>query len=120
LTELASARGIAVIEDAAQCPGAWVQGKKAGTWGNVGILSFGGSKLLSAGRGGALITNRADVLQRARTWNLRGNIVCPPSELPAAVLLPQLNKLEDRNAQRARAVRELGRHLVGVPGVRPF
>src|SRR5207247_2768856 len=48
LTELASARGIAGIEDAAQCPGAWVQGKKAGTWGDLGIFSFGGSKLLSA------------------------------------------------------------------------
>ena len=120
LMDLASARGIAVIEDAAQCPGAVVQGRKAGTWGDAGILSFGGSKLLSAGRGGALLTNRADVAQRARTWNLRGNLLCPLSELQAAVLLPQLNKLDDRNTQRARAVQELVAHLAGIPGLRPF
>ena len=53
LMELAAGHGLAVIEDAAQCPGALVQGRKAGTWGDVGVLSFGGSKLLSAGRGGA-------------------------------------------------------------------
>src|SRR5262249_10212730 len=120
LTALCSARGIAVIEDAAQCPGAIVQGRKAGTWGDAGVISFGGSKLLSAGRGGALITNRADGFQRARTPNLRGNLVCPLSELQAAVLLPQLAKLDDRNAQRARAVQELSGLLTGVPGVTPF
>ena len=47
----ARARQVPIIEDAAQCPGAMIQGRKAGTWGDVGILSFGGSKLLSAGRG---------------------------------------------------------------------
>jgi dTDP-4-amino-4,6-dideoxygalactose transaminase len=120
LISLASARGITVIEDAAQCPGAIVQGKKAGTWGDAGILSFGGSKLLSAGRGGALLTNRADVLQRARTWNLRGNLVCPLSELQATVLLPQLDKLEDRNRERARAVQALTQLVGGLPGVKPF
>src|SRR5262249_27521235 len=59
--EVAAARGVAVVEDAAQAPGAEVQGRKAGTWGDAGVLSFGGSKLLTAGRGGALLTRRADV-----------------------------------------------------------
>lgn len=44
---------IAVLEDACQMPGAIVHGRIAGTWGDVGVLSFGGSKLLTAGRGGA-------------------------------------------------------------------
>ena len=43
--------GLQVIEDAAQMPGAVIQGRKAGTWGDVGVLSFGGSKLLTAGPG---------------------------------------------------------------------
>src|SRR5262249_26710151 len=59
VTALAAERGIAVIEDAAQMPGAIIQGQKAGTWGDVGIFSFGGSKLLTAGRGGALLTRHA-------------------------------------------------------------
>src|SRR5262249_41315413 len=120
LTASAHARGLAVIEDSAQCPCATVEGKKAGAWGDVGILSFGGSKLLSAGRGGALLTHRADVLQRAKTWNLRGNLVCPLSELQAAVLLPQIEKLDARNAQRAVAARAFTERLRDFPGLRAF
>jgi perosamine synthetase len=120
VTHLAHQRGLAVIEDAAQMPGAMIQGKKAGTWGDVGILSFGGSKLLSAGRGGALLTARADVYQRAKTANLRGNLVSPLSELQAAVLLPQLHKLDARNTQRAQAVQQLTELLRGVSGLQAF
>src|SRR5262249_38185003 len=87
--EIARRRGLAVIEDAAQMPGAMVQGRKAGTWGDVGILSFGGSKLLTAGRGGAILTPHAQMQQRAKLVQHRGNWVCPMSELQAAVLLPQ-------------------------------
>jgi dTDP-4-amino-4,6-dideoxygalactose transaminase len=118
--EIAERRGVAVIEDAAQVPGARVQGRQAGAWGDVGILSFGGSKLLTACRGGAILTNRADVAQRARLWLQRGNHVCPLSELQAAVLDPQLDRLAERNARRLGAVRLLERQLLNVPGLRPF
>ena len=109
--EIAASAGIRVIEDAAQAPGAVVQGRKAGTWGDVGILSFGGSKLLTAGRGGAFLTRHADVHQRARLWLHRGNNVCPLSELQAAVLLPQLDKLDEHNRHRAANVRLLSEKL---------
>src|SRR5690606_8468971 len=61
LMQLASARGIAVVEDACQAPGAIIDGRRAGTWGDAGVLSFGGSKLLTAGRGGAVLTQSAEV-----------------------------------------------------------
>lgn len=119
--KMAASAGIRVIEDAAQAPGAVVQGRKAGTWGDVGILSFGGSKLLTAGRGGAFLTRHADVHQRARLWLHRGNHVCPISELQAAVLLPQLDKLDVRNKQRTANVRLLSEKLraLEIP-LRPF
>jgi dTDP-4-amino-4,6-dideoxygalactose transaminase len=116
----AGSRSIAVVEDAAQVPGARLQGRLAGTWGDAGVLSFGGSKLLSAGRGGALLTAHAAVAQRARTHSLRGNVVCPLSELQAAALLPQLDRLDDRNRNRAAAVGRLHDGLAGLPGVMPF
>jgi dTDP-4-amino-4,6-dideoxygalactose transaminase len=119
--DLCRAHGVAVIEDAAQAVGALVQGRLAGTWGDLGTLSFGGSKLLSAGRGGALLTGRADLHQRARLVLGRGNnLVAPLSELQAAVLLPQLDSLPARHAQRLTAVRRLGELLEDVPGVRLF
>ena len=107
LRELADRHGVAIVEDACQAPGARVGGRIAGTWGDVGVLSFGGSKLLTAGRGGAILTNRQDVYQRAKIFCERGNDAFPLSELQAAVLLPQLEKLPDRNRVRAENVRRL-------------
>jgi dTDP-4-amino-4,6-dideoxygalactose transaminase len=111
--------GVAVIEDAAQAPGAIVEGRPAGTWGDVGVFSFGGSKLLSAGRGGALVTRRADVYQRARLVLGRGNnLVAPLSELQAAVLLPQLDELPARHERRLVAASRLRALLEALPGIR--
>jgi dTDP-4-amino-4,6-dideoxygalactose transaminase len=85
------------------------------------VLSFGGSKLLSAGRGGALLTSRADVLQRARLALTRaGNVVCPLSELQAAALLPQLDRLAERHARRAAAAARLTAALDGAAELTPL
>jgi len=121
LMELAHERGLAVVEDACQCAGALVDGRRVGTWGDVGVLSFGGSKLLTSGRGGALLTNDAGVAQRARNHLVRaGNIVCPLSELQAALLFPQLAKLDERNQMRWQNVQALCSAMIGIPGVRTF
>ncbi|GIW79641.1 MAG: aminotransferase DegT [Gemmatales bacterium] len=116
----AGSRGVVVVEDAAQCPGATIQGRRAGTWGDVGILSFGGSKLLSAGRGGAILTQRTDVYQRIRAWMNRGNWIAPLSPLQAAVLLPQLERLDERNAQREKNAQRLRQLVSDIPGLKPF
>jgi dTDP-4-amino-4,6-dideoxygalactose transaminase len=50
----------------------------------------------------------------------RGNIVNPLSELQAAVLLPQFEKLDRRNEQRAEGVHRLEAALTGIRGVKPF
>jgi dTDP-4-amino-4,6-dideoxygalactose transaminase len=119
VTAICGEHGVAVIEDAAQTPGAAVDGRSAGTHGDVGVFSFGGSKLLTAGRGGALVTRRADIYQRARLVLVRGNnLVCPLSELQAAVLLPQLDALPVLHQCRQLAVSRLRTLLTGLPGLR--
>lgn len=117
---IASDHGVPVLEDAAQCPGASLEGRMVGTWGDVGTLSFGGSKLLTAGRGGAILTNDKAIAQRARLAQMRGNVVNPLSELQAAVLMPQLKKLFDRNDQRLNAARLLAHQISDVPGIKLF
>src|SRR5262245_42379061 len=115
------ARGVGVVEDAAQAPGATVQGKPAGTWGDVGTLSFGGSKLLSAGRGGALLFSDPQLYQRAKVWLHRGlQEWAPLSELQAAALRPQLRKLPEMTARRLENVRALLAGLSPIPGLAPF
>jgi perosamine synthetase len=121
LREIADREGLAIVEDACQAPGALVQGRAAGSWGDCGVFSFGGSKLLTAGRGGAIVTRREDVLQRIRIFCERGNDAFPLSELQAAVLLPQLEELNAANETRRRNVELLldrTRHATGLTALR--
>jgi dTDP-4-amino-4,6-dideoxygalactose transaminase len=121
VTEIAREHGLPVIEDACQMPGATIEGRVAGTWGHIGVLSFGGSKLLSAGRGGAMLTSSPEIRQRAQIYCHRGNHAYPLSELQAAVLLPQLERLDERNRHRAASVsllRERIADLAGKTGLR--
>ncbi|HLW67581.1 MAG TPA: aminotransferase class V-fold PLP-dependent enzyme [Gemmataceae bacterium] len=119
--EIADGFRARLIEDAAQATGAMVDGKRAGSWGDFGILSFGGSKLLSAGRGGAILTHRNEFHQRMRLLLRRGyQQWAPLSVLQAALLLPQLAKLEERNATRSANVERLKSLLADLPGWRFF
>ena len=102
--EWADANDVAVVEDACQASLADVDGRVAGSWGDVGILSFGGSKLLTAGRGGAVITNDPRIAQRLKVFADRGNDAFPLSELQAAVLLPQLDIINEHNQTRRQRV----------------
>jgi dTDP-4-amino-4,6-dideoxygalactose transaminase len=119
LIETSHRHGLAVLEDACQATGAIIDGRRAGTLGDVGVVSFGGSKLLTAGRGGAILSRRADVIQRAKICNERGNEAYPLSELQAAVLLPQLKKLDERNLIRRRNVKHLLAALRDVNNLTP-
>jgi dTDP-4-amino-4,6-dideoxygalactose transaminase len=117
LRELADGQGIAIVEDACQVPGAVVAGRPAGSWGDCGVLSFGGSKLLTAGRGGAIVTRRADVIQRIKVFSQRGNEAFPLSELQSAVLVPQIPKLAAANERRLANAGELLRVCAGSAGL---
>ena len=120
LMDLARNHNLLVVEDACQVPGAAIGGRCAGAWGDVGVLSFGGSKLLTAGRGGAVISSDAEIHQRMRVFANRGNEAFPLSQLQAAVLLPQVKKLSEQNASRRRAVDRLLAQIASVPGLRPL
>jgi dTDP-4-amino-4,6-dideoxygalactose transaminase len=117
LRELADRQGIAIVEDACQVPGATAAGRPAGSWGDCGVFSFGGSKLLTAGRGGAIVTRRADIIQRIKVFSQRGNDAFPLSELQAAVLVPQIPKLVATNEQRLASAGDLLRLCGDIPGL---
>ncbi len=110
IEQWARSRNIALIEDACQVPGSRIGDRRVGSFGDVSVLSFGGSKLLTAGRGGALLTSREDIYQRAKIFGHRGNDAFPLSQLQAAVLLPQLDVLDKWNHRRSKAVNSLLAH----------
>ncbi|MDP6334594.1 MAG: DegT/DnrJ/EryC1/StrS family aminotransferase, partial [Candidatus Poseidoniaceae archaeon] len=67
--DLAKKRGIPVIEDSAQGHGASLNGKRVGSFGDVATFSFFPSKNMAVGGdGGAILTNREDLVQRVSTF----------------------------------------------------
>ena len=98
---------IGFVEDVCQMPGGSINGKTLCSFGDVSVLSFGGSKLLSAGRGGAVLTQTPDIYQRMKIYSSRGNEAFPLSQLQAAVLLPQLGSLDALNKKRRTAVDQI-------------
>lgn len=70
-------REIPVIEDAAEAVGSEFGGKKAGSFGDAGVFSFHGSKTLTTGEGGMLVTDREDLIRRASVLRDHGR---PPGD----------------------------------------
>ena len=69
IMDICNARGVVVIEDAAQAIGAGIDGQQAGSWGHVGCISFYPTKNLGGfGDGGMLVTNDADFEDRLRLF----------------------------------------------------
>ena len=72
LVKIARDRDLILIEDAAEALGASVNGKKAGTFGNAGVMSFCQNKVATTGEGGALLTNSADIYEKLKLIRSHG------------------------------------------------
>ncbi len=101
-----------LIEDACQVPGMVIQGQPAGSFGHFGTLSFGGSKPLSSGCGGALLTSDPRLAARWGPLLDRPSDAMPLSPLQAAVLAPQLDRLNELNQRRLATVAFLESQIV--------
>jgi len=69
---VADRHGVPIVEDAAQAFGTSWQGRRAGAFGDLGIFSLHGSKTITAGEGGLLVTDRGDLYERACTLRDHG------------------------------------------------
>ena len=56
---------IPIIEDSAEALGSSYKGQKCGTFGDIGILSFNGNKIITTSGGGAIVTNNKDWKDKA-------------------------------------------------------
>jgi perosamine synthetase len=66
LLPIAKKNNLKIIEDCAHSFGADYNGKKLGTFSDIGILSFGSDKVVSCARGGGLVVNNAEVAKKLR------------------------------------------------------
>ncbi len=107
LCEVSKKYNIPLIEDAAEALGSFYKKKHLGTYGELGILSFNGNKIISTGGGGAILTKNRKLAERARSltttskinhkWDYFHKEVAWNYRMPninAAIGCAQLDKLE--------------------------
>jgi dTDP-4-amino-4,6-dideoxygalactose transaminase len=129
ICEIATRHGIPLIEDAAQAHGARYRGRRVGGFADAGCFSFYPGKNLGAyGEGGALVTNRSDIADKARMlrdhaqrkrylhesigFNYRMDA------LQGAVLGVKLAHLDNWNAARRRHAEHYRERLIDAPGIK--
>ena len=66
ITDLCEKYNVFLIEDAAEALGSEYQGKRCGAFGQIGILSFNGNKIITTSGGGMLVSNNEDYVIKAR------------------------------------------------------
>jgi len=74
LRDVATRHGIAIIEDAAEAVGATYDGRKAGSFGVTGTFSFHGSKTVTTGEGGMLVTDDKAIYDRVMVLRDHGRV----------------------------------------------
>ena len=62
---VADAHGIPILEDSAEALGSSFKGQKCGTFGDIGVLSFNGNKIITTSGGGAIVTPTAALKEKA-------------------------------------------------------
>lgn len=66
LLEVAARFGLSVVEDAAESLGSLYKDRHTGSFGQIGVLSFNGNKIVTTGGGGAILTNDREIARRAK------------------------------------------------------
>lgn len=127
--KMAKQHNLLMIEDACQAHLAKVDGKRIGTFGNVGCFSFQSSKVMAAGEGGACITNDeklADALYTVMNHGTdkKGNHprIGPKyrmNEFAASALLSQMRTHMQRHDLRNKNAKYLTQQLKGYTGIAP-
>jgi dTDP-4-amino-4,6-dideoxygalactose transaminase len=126
IVALAEARGLFVIEDAAQAIGARIEGQSVGTFGHFGCFSFHPSKnLAAAGDGGAVVARNADLDEALRRQRELGQVGqnnhvvvgfnTKLDALQARILSWKLPRLEEWNEHRRTAAQWYRERLARLP-----
>ncbi|MCK9518174.1 MAG: DegT/DnrJ/EryC1/StrS family aminotransferase [Dehalococcoidia bacterium] len=128
---IAARHGIAVIEDAAEALGSTYAGRQAGSFGHVGVFSFHGTKTMTTGEGGMLVTANQDLYQRAlvlrdqgrdpnerqRLWNNELGYKFKMSGLQAAFGLGQVERIDELVAKKRQIFGWYADRLSASPGI---
>ena len=129
---IASRYHIKVIEDAAHGHGGEIDSRRLGSFGDMAIFSFQNGKIMTCGEGGAILFNNKELYEKAYliqdVGRPRGDKVYEHvirganfrmSEFQAAILLAQMERVNDYNCLREKNARLLNELLYEIKGIRP-
>ena len=129
LLALGQQHGIPVIEDAAEAIGSVYHGRPAGSMGRFGVFSFHGTKTMTTGEGGMLVTDDPELYERAVVLANHGRATSQLAQfrpqrvgfkfrmanLQAAMGLAQLERLDELVAAKRRVFKAYAAGLSGLP-----
>ena len=69
IMEICDKHNVTVIEDAAESLGAYYKGQHTGTFGEFGIFSFNGNKIITTSGGGMLVSDNEEKIKKVRFWS---------------------------------------------------
>ena len=120
---------IPVLEDAAEALGSSIDGRRCGTFGDIGVLSFNGNKIITTSGGGALVSKSAKVAEDARFLATQARDAAPHyqhsqigynyrmSNLCAGVGRGQMEVLAKRVEQRRNVYAQYENYFAGKKGI---
>lgn len=127
LRAIADAHGALIVEDAAESLGATYRGIQTGCFGDIGIISFNGNKIITGSAGGMLLTNDAEEANKCRKWSTQSREDAPwyqheelgynyrMSNIVAGVVRGQLPYLGEHIAQKKAVYERYAAGLADLP-----
>ncbi len=127
LRKIADVHGAIIIEDAAESFGAIYKGRQTGVFGDIGIISFNGNKIITGSAGGMLLTDDVEQANKARKWSTQSRENAPwyqheelgynyrISNVVAGVVRGQLSYLEEHIAQKKAIYERYKKGFEGLP-----
>ncbi|MCR5482404.1 MAG: DegT/DnrJ/EryC1/StrS family aminotransferase [Clostridia bacterium] len=127
IREICDRHGAVLIEDAAESLSATFNGKQTGTFGDYGIISFNGNKIITTSGGGMLITHDKESRDKAFFWSTQAREPFPwyqheeigynyrMSNIAAGIGRGQLLHLEEHRDLKEKVYRRYEEGLKGLP-----
>ncbi|WP_072393209.1 DegT/DnrJ/EryC1/StrS family aminotransferase [Hyphomicrobium sp. CS1GBMeth3] len=131
LLDIGRRTGVPVVEDAAEAIGSVWHGRRAGCMGLFGTFSFHGTKTLTTGEGGMLVTNDRALYERVLTLSNHGRrpgnarafwpeavgFKYKMSNIQAAIGCAQLERIDELVGRKREILASYKGHLAGLPGI---
>jgi len=117
--------GLPIIEDCAHSPGALYKGKPVGSFGELSVFSFEGTKYMVTGEGGMLLANSPALLKKTRkiknsdSNDREAKYTYRMTNLQAAIGLTQLKKLDLFKKKRIEIAQRFTRVFSGLDIILP-